>query len=118
MAAGRARSIAVVGNAAEVLPELLKRGVIPDVVTDQTSAHDPVHGYLPPGWSVADWLTGQDTTYRSRYLRHVLGEAQWPTFRARALAALEAAVPNPVDCVDEALFAVGTKPGGNRRDRP
>jgi urocanate hydratase len=50
-----ARSIALCANAAEVLPELLRRGVRPDAVTDQTSAHDPVNGYLPLGWSVAEW---------------------------------------------------------------
>jgi urocanate hydratase len=50
-----ARSIALCANAAEVLPELLRRGVRPDAVTDQTSAHDPVNGYLPVGWSVAEW---------------------------------------------------------------
>ena len=55
-AAGEAKSIALLGNAAEVLPELVRRGVRPDCVTDQTSAHDPVHGYLPAGWSVEQWL--------------------------------------------------------------
>ena len=54
-AKGEAISVGLLGNAAEVLPELVKRGVRPDVVTDQTSAHDPVNGYLPIGWSVADW---------------------------------------------------------------
>lgn len=49
-------SIGLLGNAAEVLPELLKRGVRPDAVTDQTSAHDPANGYLPIGWTVAEWL--------------------------------------------------------------
>ncbi|PJK00738.1 urocanate hydratase [Lysobacteraceae bacterium NML91-0213] len=58
-AAGEAKSIALLGNAAEVLPELVKRGVRPDAVTDQTSAHDPVHGYLPIGWTVEQWLAGQ-----------------------------------------------------------
>jgi len=48
----RAVSIGLLGNAAEVLPELGRRGVRPDLVTDQTSAHDLVNGYLPPGWSV------------------------------------------------------------------
>ena len=52
-------SIALLGNAAEVLPELVCRaragGPRPDIVTDQTSAHDLIHGYLPPGWSVAQW---------------------------------------------------------------
>lgn len=50
-AEGRAISIALCGNAAEIVPELVKRGVRPDMVTDQTSAHDPLHGYLPKGWS-------------------------------------------------------------------
>ncbi|ALN61852.1 urocanate hydratase [Lysobacter antibioticus] len=58
-AAGEAKSIALLGNAAEVLPELVRRGVRPDAVTDQTSAHDPVHGYLPIGWSVERWLAEQ-----------------------------------------------------------
>jgi urocanate hydratase len=52
---GKPRSVGLVGNAAEVLPELLRRGVRPDIVTDQTSAHDPLNGYLPKGWSLADW---------------------------------------------------------------
>jgi urocanate hydratase len=51
----RALSVGLLGNAAEVLPELLRRGVRPDAVTDQTSAHDPVNGYLPEGWSVEQW---------------------------------------------------------------
>lgn len=59
--AGEARSIALLGNAAEVLPELVKRGARPDCVTDQTSAHDPVHGYLPIGWSVERWIAEQAT---------------------------------------------------------
>ncbi|MFT3896712.1 MAG: urocanate hydratase [Thermomonas sp.] len=58
-AAGEAKSIALLGNAAEILPELVKRGVRPDCVTDQTSAHDPVHGYLPLGWTVDEWLAEQ-----------------------------------------------------------
>ncbi|TAH47379.1 MAG: urocanate hydratase [Gammaproteobacteria bacterium] len=58
-AAGEAKSIALLGNAAEILPELVRRGVKPDAVTDQTSAHDPVHGYLPIGWSVEQWLSEQ-----------------------------------------------------------
>lgn len=57
--AGEARSIALLGNAAEILPELVRRGVRPDCVTDQTSAHDPVHGYLPIGWSIEQWLAEQ-----------------------------------------------------------
>ena len=48
-------SVGLVGNAAEILPELVRRGVKPDAVTDQTSAHDVVNGYLPEGWTVAEW---------------------------------------------------------------
>ncbi|RQP07874.1 MAG: urocanate hydratase [Paracoccus sp. BP8] len=59
--AGEAKSVALIGNAAEVFPELVKRGVRPDIVTDQTSAHDPVHGYLPQGWTVAEWRARQET---------------------------------------------------------
>ncbi|MFE1597568.1 urocanate hydratase [Methylobacterium sp. ID0610] len=49
------RSVALLGNAADVFAEIRRRGVRPDCVTDQTSAHDPVNGYLPRGWSVAEW---------------------------------------------------------------
>ncbi len=52
---GRPISVGLLGNAAEVLPELLRRGVRPDIVTDQTSAHDPLNGYLPAGWTLAQW---------------------------------------------------------------
>ena len=48
-------SVGLLGNAAEVYPELVRRGVRPDVVTDQTSAHDPLNGYLPAGWTLAEW---------------------------------------------------------------
>jgi urocanate hydratase len=51
--AGRPLSVGLVGNAADVVPELVARGVVPDVVTDQTSAHDPRNGYLPRGWTLA-----------------------------------------------------------------
>ena len=54
-------SIGLCGNAAELLPELLRRGVRPDAVTDQTSAHDPVHGYLPAGWGVEQWEAAQSS---------------------------------------------------------
>jgi urocanate hydratase len=59
--AGEAKSIALLGNAAEILPELVRRNVRPDAVTDQTSAHDPLHGYLPAGWTVEKWLAAQKT---------------------------------------------------------
>ncbi|WP_298158489.1 urocanate hydratase [Brevundimonas sp.] len=52
---GKPISVGLLGNAAEVLPEMVKRGVRPDLVTDQTSAHDLINGYLPAGWSVAEW---------------------------------------------------------------
>lgn len=48
-------SVGLLGNIADVLPELLKRGIRPDILTDQTSAHDPVNGYLPQGWNVEQW---------------------------------------------------------------
>jgi urocanate hydratase len=51
----RAISVGLLGNAAEVFPELVRRGVKPDIVTDQTSAHDPANGYLPAGWTLARW---------------------------------------------------------------
>jgi urocanate hydratase len=60
-AAGEAKSIALLGNAAEILPELVRRGVRPDAVTDQTSAHDPLHGYLPAGWTLEQWFDKQKT---------------------------------------------------------
>jgi urocanate hydratase len=60
-AAGEAKSIALLGNAAEILPQLVRMGVRPDAVTDQTSAHDPVHGYLPIDWKVEHWLLEQKT---------------------------------------------------------
>ena len=51
----KAVSVGLAGNAAEILPELVRRGIRPDAVTDQTSAHDVVNGYLPEGWTVAEW---------------------------------------------------------------
>jgi urocanate hydratase len=53
--AGKPISVGLLGNAAEILPEMLRRGVRPDLVTDQTSAHDLINGYLPAGWTVAQW---------------------------------------------------------------
>ncbi len=54
-AEGRALSVGLLGNAAEVFPEIFRRGVRPDIVTDQTSAHDPRNGYLPRGWTLEHW---------------------------------------------------------------
>ncbi|MBX3593277.1 urocanate hydratase [Sphingomonas sp.] len=54
-------SVGLLGNAAEILPELVRRGVRPDMVTDQTSAHDPVNGYLPAGWTLDQWFAKRET---------------------------------------------------------
>jgi urocanate hydratase len=59
--AGEAKSVGLLGNAAEVLPELVRRGVRPDIVTDQTSAHDPINGYLPIGWNIAEWRAKRES---------------------------------------------------------
>jgi len=56
---GRAVSVGLLGNAADVFEEVARRGLLPDVVTDQTSAHDPVHGYLPQGWTLERWRSAQ-----------------------------------------------------------
>ncbi len=53
--AGKAVSVGVLGNAAEVFPDMVERGIRPDVVTDQTSAHDPLNGYLPASWTLEQW---------------------------------------------------------------
>lgn len=68
-AKGQAKSVGLLGNAAEIFPELLRRQLAgealpnggPDIVTDQTSAHDPIHGYCPSGWSVAEWRAAQES---------------------------------------------------------
>ncbi len=60
-AAGEAKSVGLLGNAAEIFPELVKRGVRPDIVTDQTSAHDPVNGYLPEGWTMGEWRAKRES---------------------------------------------------------
>ncbi len=52
---GEAVSVGLLGNGGEILPEMVKRGIKPDMVTDQTSAHDPVNGYLPIGWTMDQW---------------------------------------------------------------
>ncbi len=58
--AGEAKSVGLLGNAADIFPELVKRQIRPDIVTDQTSAHDPLHGYLPQGWSIDQWHSQQE----------------------------------------------------------
>ena len=59
--AGEAKSVGLLGNAADIFPELVRRGIRPDIVTDQTSAHDPLNGYLPQGWSMAEWKAKRET---------------------------------------------------------
>lgn len=88
----KAISVALLGNAAEILPELLKRGVRPDMLTDQTSAHDPVNGYLPAGWTVGEWEAKRETdpkaveaAARASMAQHVLAMLEFvkmgvPTF--------------------------------------
>ncbi|MGO1120543.1 urocanate hydratase [Rhodovibrionaceae bacterium A322] len=58
---GKTLSVGLLGNVVDVLADLQRRGLVPDVVTDQTSAHDPVYGYLPAGWSVAEWESRQES---------------------------------------------------------
>ncbi|HWJ76161.1 MAG TPA: urocanate hydratase [Kaistia sp.] len=64
-AAGEAKSVGLLGNAADIFPELVRRGVRPDMVTDQTSAHDPINGYLPRGWTVEQWCSRRETDPKS-----------------------------------------------------
>jgi urocanate hydratase len=73
---GRPLSIGLVGNAADVLPELLRRGVVPDLVTDQTSAHDPLNGYVPNGMSheAALGLRASDPARYMAEARRTMGE--------------------------------------------
>jgi urocanate hydratase len=65
-------SVGLLGNAAEILPEMLKRGIKPDALTDQTSAHDPANGYCPAGWSVARWqeMRERDPAAVAKAARH------------------------------------------------
>jgi len=63
--AGRPVSVGLLGNAAELYPEIVSRGVRPDIVTDQTSAHDPVNGYLPKGWTLDRWHQAREADPKS-----------------------------------------------------
>src|SRR3546814_10941077 len=54
-------SVGLLGNAAEILPDLYARGIRPDLLTDQTSAHDPVNGYLPAGWTLDEWFAKRES---------------------------------------------------------
>jgi urocanate hydratase len=91
----KAVSIGLLGNAAEILPELVKRGVRPDLVTDQTSAHDLVNGYLPPGWSVERWRAAQADSSQHAGLR--ASAAAGCAVHVRAMLDLQAAGVPTVD---------------------
>ncbi|KQZ77017.1 urocanate hydratase [Sphingopyxis sp. Root214] len=58
---GKPISVGLLGNAAEILPEIFRRGIRPDLLTDQTSAHDPVNGYLPAGWTLDEWFSKRES---------------------------------------------------------
>ncbi|WP_420226844.1 urocanate hydratase [Pigmentiphaga litoralis] len=91
-AAKEAVSIALLGNAAEVLPELVKRAkagqIVPDIVTDQTSAHDLINGYLPAGWSVAEWKAAQQDP--SQHVRLTKAAAQSCAVHVQAMLDFQA----------------------------
>ena len=84
MRAGQARSIALIGNAAQILPELAARGIVPDVVTDQTSAHDVMYGYIPAGLTLEEAAALRQSdpeAYKARAMqsmaRHVQTMLDW-----------------------------------------
>ena len=83
-----AKSIGLLGNAADILPELVRRRVKPDLLTDQTSAHDLVNGYLPPGWSVERWRAAQADPAQHADLRDAA--ARGCAEHVRAMLALRA----------------------------
>jgi urocanate hydratase len=91
-AEGKAVSIGLLGNAAELLPELVERarrgGIKPDLVTDQTSAHDLIHGYLPAGWSVDRWRAAQADASQHAALREAA--AQGCAVHVQAMLAFQA----------------------------
>ena len=72
-------SVGLCGNAAEIIPELVRRAIAggprPDIVTDQTSAHDIINGYLPSGWSVAQWKAAQQDSTQHAALKQAAGES-------------------------------------------
>ncbi|MCL5039901.1 MAG: urocanate hydratase [Firmicutes bacterium] len=83
-AKGEAKSIGLLGNAAEVMPELVRRGIVPDIVTDQTSAHDPLNGYIPAGLTLAEAAElrrkdpeGYVQRARASIVRHVQAMLDW-----------------------------------------
>ena len=110
----RAVSIGLLGNAAELFPELLRRAkagqIRPDLVTDQTSAHDLVNGYLPPGWSVARWHAAQADDSQHAGLRHAA--AQGCAQQVQAMLAFQALGVPTVDYgnnIRQVAFDAGVK---------
>ena len=92
--AGEARSVGLLGNAADVFPELVRRGAHPDIVTDQTSAHDPINGYLPKGWTVASGASGGRATRKAveraaRASMKLPGRGHGATFRNAGVPMLD-----------------------------
>jgi urocanate hydratase len=63
--AGKPVSVGLLGNAVDIFPEIVRRGIRPDAVTDQTSAHDPINGYLPKGWTLAQWEQRRESDPKS-----------------------------------------------------
>ena len=111
---GKAISIGLLGNAAEVLPELVKRaragGIKPDLVTDQTSAHDLVNGYLPPGWGVERWKRAQADASLHAQLRDAA--AQGCATHVRAMLEFQSMGIPTVDYgnnIRQVAFDVGVK---------
>ena len=82
---GKAVSVGLVGNAADVFTELVERGITPDVVTDQTSAHDPIHGYLPQHWTIEQWHAKQQSDPQAV----VTAAKQSMAIQVRAMLALQ-----------------------------
>ncbi len=106
----KAISIALLGNAAELLPEMVRRGVRPDLVTDQTSAHDLVNGYLPIGWSVARWRAAQADAGQHAELRQAA--AQSCAVHVQAMLDFQAAGVPTVDYgnnIRQVAFDAGVK---------
>ncbi|MBW8902336.1 MAG: urocanate hydratase, partial [Massilia sp.] len=88
-------SIGLLGNAADVLPELVRRGVKPDLVTDQTSAHDLINGYLPQGWTVEEWKAAQQDPAQHARLQEAA--AQSCARHVKAILDFQAAGAKAVD---------------------
>ena len=107
---GKAVSIGLLGNAADVLPALVKRNVKPDLVTDQTSAHDLVNGYLPSGWTVERWRAAQADDTQHPALR--TAAAQSCAQHVQAMLAFQAMGVPTVDYgnnIRQVAFDVGVK---------